>query len=227
MSSEEAQGSPFVNSSVREDIRLVNRADRKTRDSVKQKLLRRSASFKDLMILFNQPTAETRTRIRSAEYTQAALSLIQRRAHHVHKRSLNISDVQSNNDLSHILQTSGCSLLTKLPVCTEETEFYRTINGQCNNRNNPLLGAAFTPLKRWLAPEYEDGITIPRGSKKGLLYSGFPLPLVIIGRSKINVCLIMEDSDWLIYHPAQTACQRLWLIRVEFHGFPIIIHRDF
>ncbi|XP_060704026.1 myeloperoxidase-like isoform X1 [Hemiscyllium ocellatum] len=192
--SEEAQGSPFVNSSVREAIRLVNRADRKTRDrdSVKQKLLRRSASFKELMVLFNQPTAETRTGIRSAENMQAALNLIQRRAHHVHKRSLNISDVQSNNDLSHILQTSGCSPLTKLPVCTEETEFYRTINGQCNNRNNPLLGAAFTPLKRWLAPEYEDGITIPRGSKKGLLYSGFPLPLVRHVSNKIRNFLNYE-----------------------------------
>lgn len=46
-------------------------------------------------------------------------------------------------------------------------------------RNNHLWGAANIPLKRWLAPQYEDGVRQPKGWNAGRLYNGFELPKVI------------------------------------------------
>lgn len=46
-------------------------------------------------------------------------------------------------------------------------------------RQNPLWGAANTPLVRWLPAEYEDGETEPKGWNRARLYNGFQLPLVI------------------------------------------------
>lgn len=41
---------------------------------------------------------------------------------------------------------------------------YRYANGQCNNKENPhTYGAAFIPYRRMLQPDYNDGISIPRG----------------------------------------------------------------
>ena len=40
---------------------------------------------------------------------------------------------------------------------------FRSIDGTCNNLENPLLGAADTPLSRLIPPQYEDGISSLRG----------------------------------------------------------------
>ncbi len=39
----------------------------------------------------------------------------------------------------------------------------RTIDGTCNNLGNPSLGAAGSPLKRLLDPDYGDAHNAPRG----------------------------------------------------------------
>uniref|UniRef100_A0A3B4WRT4 Thyroid peroxidase n=1 Tax=Seriola lalandi dorsalis TaxID=1841481 RepID=A0A3B4WRT4_SERLL len=64
---------------------------------------------------------------------------------------------------------AGCQLNPK----------YRSISGICNNRQNPLWGAANTHLVRWLPAEYEDGESEPKGWNQGRLHNGFQLPLVI------------------------------------------------
>lgn len=46
-------------------------------------------------------------------------------------------------------------------------------------RQNPLWGAANTPLVRWLPAEYEDGEREPKGWNRGRLHNGFQLPSVI------------------------------------------------
>ncbi|EYC02098.1 hypothetical protein Y032_0102g3482 [Ancylostoma ceylanicum] len=48
---------------------------------------------------------------------------------------------------------------------------YRTYSGHCNNVNHPQRGAIYEPLRRLLAPDYEDKVSTPRSAK-----SGTPLP---------------------------------------------------
>ena len=63
-----------------------------------------------------------------------------------------------NDDVSE----STCVFETDL-VC-DSTEKYRTANGACNNLNNPLLGAADTPYKRYITPAYKDGFSTARST---------------------------------------------------------------
>ncbi len=43
------------------------------------------------------------------------------------------------------------------PAACDPNAKYRTIDGTCNNLENPNWGSAFTPLVRFMAPDYEDG----------------------------------------------------------------------
>ncbi|RNA39528.1 Peroxidasin, partial [Brachionus plicatilis] len=49
---------------------------------------------------------------------------------------------------------------------------YRSVDGKCNNLDNPLRGAANTPYKRLLPPAYEDNLETVRSKA----VSGEPLP---------------------------------------------------
>lgn len=48
-----------------------------------------------------------------------------------------------------------------LPTCTISP--FRTINGQCNNLNNPFWGAANIALRRYAGSTYNDQVRVPRG----------------------------------------------------------------
>ncbi|CAJ1073970.1 thyroid peroxidase [Xyrichtys novacula] len=81
-------------------------------------------------------------------------------------------------DVELIAELSRCPPATHPTICQHSHHNkYRSISGLCNNRQNPLWGAANTPLVRWLPAEYEDGEREPKGWNKGRLYNGFQLPL--------------------------------------------------
>ncbi|XP_070493770.1 salivary peroxidase/catechol oxidase [Chironomus tepperi] len=44
---------------------------------------------------------------------------------------------------------------------------YRTYEGICNNKKHPYWGAAYTPFRRALNPDYCDGVSAPRCAKDG------------------------------------------------------------
>ncbi|XP_046556439.1 peroxidase-like protein [Haliotis rubra] len=64
---------------------------------------------------------------------------------------------------------SGCA--TFVGVCNI-TNIYRSSDGSCNNLANPTWGMSDTPRRRYLTPQYNDGIRSPR--TRGFL--GDPLP---------------------------------------------------
>ncbi|KAG9469337.1 hypothetical protein GDO78_020778 [Eleutherodactylus coqui] len=74
-----------------------------------------------------------------------------------------------------ISQLTGCAYQYLPKVC--EPSPYRSITGECNNRKKPYLGASNTAFKRLRKPQYEDGISLPRGWTKSIPINGFPLPL--------------------------------------------------
>ena len=65
-------------------------------------------------------------------------------------------------EIAKMYEASGCAETVHTPDCSNQ-KIYRTADGTCNNRNNPTYGAANTPYRRLILPQYEDGISAPRG----------------------------------------------------------------
>ena len=58
--------------------------------------------------------------------------------------------------------------------CTQQVNRkYRTPNGECNNLDNPLFGAAESVFRRLLLPRYEDGVSQLRGTMQSEDTAGF------------------------------------------------------
>ncbi|KAM6163968.1 lactoperoxidase isoform 2-T2 [Rhynchocyon petersi] len=79
-------------------------------------------------------------------------------------------------DLAFLSEEVGCEDPAPVVKCSKDSP-YRTITGECNNRRNPMLGAANRALARWLPAVYEDGVSLPLGWTPGKTHNGFALPL--------------------------------------------------
>ena len=65
------------------------------------------------------------------------------------------------------------SQLSKWPP---NLKFFSSIDGTCNNFQNPLWGSSLTSFKRLLPAKYENNFNTPIGWEKDKLYHGFKLP---------------------------------------------------
>ena len=83
-------------------------------------------------------------------------------------------------ELAWVYQQSGCSNLHpngSALNCTQQTnKDYRTPSGECNNLDNPLLGAAPSVFRRLIPPQYEDGVSRLRGTLQSEGSSLFMVP---------------------------------------------------
>ena len=71
---------------------------------------------------------------------------------------LQLTNLQGSHGLrqfqvSNTILAGNCP---RIPRCNSGAK-YRTIDGTCNNLQNPLFGATNTPLQRILPPKYDDG----------------------------------------------------------------------
>ncbi|XP_066541892.1 thyroid peroxidase [Hoplias malabaricus] len=125
-------------------------------------------------------TAATQGISQAAEVFQMTLRLLTDKASRRQKRSVSVAELLSTEEVELIANLSGCPPVIQPATCPrgEDSEKYRTISGVCNNRKEPLWGAASTALARWLPAEYEDGESQPRGWNTGRHYSSFQLPPV-------------------------------------------------
>ncbi|XP_060703807.1 eosinophil peroxidase-like [Hemiscyllium ocellatum] len=187
-------GSPFVQRAVREAIELVDKAYKETRVSQKQHLSKRSLNAGDLLRFFKHPVAKTRVAVRSAEYMEYTLRLIQQHVHRVHKRSLNATDLLTQVDLDTIARVTGCQAIRQPPICKYDcfSDRYRTFTSVCNNRKNARLGSSHIAFTRWLPPHYEDGFSLPLGWTPNRPVSRYTLPLV---RDVSNKILRTRNED--------------------------------
>ena len=77
-------------------------------------------------------------------------------------------------EIARMKMESECIGRQEQPNCfTPNFQHFRTIDGTCNNLENPFLGAADTPLVRIIPSQYEDGIGTLRGglqNRKGKIF---------------------------------------------------------
>uniref|UniRef100_A0A8D1AZ72 Myeloperoxidase n=1 Tax=Sus scrofa TaxID=9823 RepID=A0A8D1AZ72_PIG len=161
---------------MEEAKRLVDKAYKEQRESIKQRLRSGSASPMELLSYFKQPVAATRTAVRAADYLHVALGLLERKLRSLWPGPFNVTDVLTPVQMNLLSKTSGCAY-QDLGVRCPEKDKYRTITGQCNNRRSPTLGASNRAFVRWLPAEYEDGHSLPFGWTPGVKRNGFPVPL--------------------------------------------------
>ncbi|KAJ8286760.1 hypothetical protein GJAV_G00042980 [Gymnothorax javanicus] len=194
LTAEKSLGRPFILKALEDARKTVDKAYKYSRTESLSRVQKRSASPADVLRLLKQPARDTRSAVRAADYMDYALSLIQQRAHHLHKRSLNATDLLTPDELDTIARLTGCAARVQPPSCrtTPQINKYRTATSVCNNLKNPRLGASNTPFTRWLPAEYEDGIFQPRGWEQNRTHNGFILPLV---REVSNRILLTADED--------------------------------
>ncbi|XP_067337021.1 thyroid peroxidase [Channa argus] len=162
----------LLTSSYQESLQIVNEAVLNSRQ-------RRSTISTSTRVLrfFRQTEPETMEISRAAEVFQTTLQVLKSKAKLRYKRNVVTSELLSWEDVELIAGLSQCLPATNPAVCQHShLNKYRTISGLCNNRQNPLWGAANTPLVRWLPAEYEDGEREPKGWNRGQLHNGVQLP---------------------------------------------------
>ncbi|KAM6976380.1 eosinophil peroxidase [Tautogolabrus adspersus] len=172
--------SPLLQQSFEDAKKLVDDAYKYSREESLRRVRKAVVRPHDTLRLLKQPRADTRSAVRSADYMAQTLRLLQERTHHIHKRSLNATDLLTEEDLRRLSEITGCAARVAIPECrtTPNLNRYRTANSICNNLNNPRLGASNTPFNRLLPAEYEDGISEPKGWNVNRTFNNFILPLV-------------------------------------------------
>ncbi|KAG1970807.1 thyroid peroxidase [Pimephales promelas] len=194
LAEEESPGRRFILDSIEEAKQIVDAAYKYSRDESLARVRRDVIKPSDKLRLLKQPARKTREAVRAADYMGQTLRLISEKAHHVHKRSINATDLLTRDELNTITRLTGCAAQIQPPSCrtTPNMNKYRTANNVCNNRRNPLLGASNTPFARWLPAEYEDGISQAKGWDPNKLHNGAALPLVRLVSNRI---LSTTDAD--------------------------------
>ncbi|XP_031441215.1 eosinophil peroxidase-like isoform X1 [Clupea harengus] len=178
--SDESPGRPFILEAIEEAKKIVDEAYKYSREESLRRVRREDIRPSDILRLMKQPARDTRNAVRAADTMDITLGLIHEKAHHIHKRSINATDLITEDELQLIVRLTGCAGRVQSPSCrtTPLINKYRTATSLCNNKKNPRLGASNTPFARWLPAEYEDGISQPKGWDRSRLYNNVLLPLV-------------------------------------------------
>nr|XP_045598426.1 chorion peroxidase-like [Procambarus clarkii] len=93
-------------------------------------------------------------------------------------------------DLSNTIIAESCP---RNPACRERDVLYRTIDGSCNNLDNPMWGQARTTFQRLCPPSYSDGLFRPRRS-----VLGGPLPSARLVSTSISGDVDNPSPDYTL-----------------------------
>nr|XP_057946306.1 thyroid peroxidase-like isoform X1 [Doryrhamphus excisus] len=124
-----------------------------------------------------QTETETLEMGHAAEVFQSTLQVLKEKVKQRYKRDITAAGLLSWEHVELIAELSRCPPPTHPGICQQShTSKYRSVSGICNNRFNPLWGAANIALLRWLPAQYEDQVRQPKGWNGGRLYNEFQLP---------------------------------------------------
>ncbi|XP_040893963.1 eosinophil peroxidase, partial [Toxotes jaculatrix] len=173
-------GSVYVKEALQRAMELTDAAYARTSERGKKSLSEGALRPSDLLAQFKQTDARTRTQIRAAELLDNTVELIREMVYTHTMVQPNPHELLSERDVENLLQVTGCSAELQRPSCQTDclSERYRSITGECNNRQRPKWGAANIPYSRWLPPEYEDMWGTPRGWDPEHTYHNVSLPPV-------------------------------------------------
>ncbi|KAM9841489.1 eosinophil peroxidase [Aulostomus maculatus] len=159
---------------------IVDDAYKYSREESLRRVRREMVRPHDALRLLKQPRGDTRSAVRSADYMAQTLRLFNEKVHRIYKRSLNATDLLSQEDIEKLAEITGCAARTRPPSCrtTQNLDKYRTATSVCNNLQKTRLGASNTPFLRLLPAEYDDGISEPKGWDRNRTFNNFMLPLV-------------------------------------------------
>ncbi|KAL5280951.1 PXDN family protein [Megaselia abdita] len=159
-------------------------------------------NYGDLLRVFRFPTGEARQLARAAEIYERTLVNIRKHVRKGENLTMEATDFEykellSPEHLHLVAELSGCQTHRLIPNCTDMCFHakYRTIDGTCNNLNNPTWGASLTAFRRIEKPVYENGFSMPVGWSKGKLYNGYEKPLArLISTKLISTKEITSDN---------------------------------
>ncbi|XP_028286259.1 eosinophil peroxidase [Parambassis ranga] len=173
-------GSAYVDEALKRAIELTDAAYAHTSERAKKSLSEGALRPSDLLAQFKQIEARTRTQIHAAELLDNTVELIREMVYTNTMMQPNPYELLSEGDRENLLHVTGCSAELQTPSCQADclSERYRSITGECNNRQHPRWGAANIPYSRWLPPEYEDVWGTPRGWEPEHTYHNVSLPPV-------------------------------------------------
>jgi len=86
-----------------------------------------------------------------------------------------------------------CRKEEMLPIACDRNARYRSIDGTCNNLQNPYWGASFTVFDRLAPALYEDGWNEPRGAGKNM--PGARLPNARVVSLSVHPDYVHPDSQ--------------------------------
>ncbi|XP_073321888.1 eosinophil peroxidase-like [Pagrus major] len=170
------------------------------RESI-ERVKRNLASPADVLRLMKQPAGRGRIAVRAADYMDNTLTLIKCSLGKRPKRSLNATDLISEEDLQIIADLTGCSAQRRVPSCktTPNLDRFRTSSSVCNNRKNERMGSSNTPITRWLPAEYQDKISLPKGWDPRRRVNRRFLPLVREVSNKILHTAVVDSDPLYTY----------------------------
>lgn len=158
-------------------------------------------SSAEIFRIIRYPNAPARELARAAEVYERTLVNIRK---HVQKgmaanftTDFNYREILSPEHLDLIARLSGCMTHKQFRNCTDMCYHsrYRTIDGMCNNLQNPSWGASLTAFRRVLKPIYENGFSTPIGWNKDVKYYGFSKPSSrLVSTTLLSTELITPDD---------------------------------
>ncbi|XP_072243997.1 eosinophil peroxidase-like [Leuresthes tenuis] len=193
----------FILKAVNEAKANVDAAYTYSRRVSVERVKRNAASPADVLRLLKQPAGPSRQAVRAADYMDNALAIIKRSLGRRHKRSINATDLVSDDVLEVLSDLTGCSAQRKPPSCntTPNLGRFRTASSTCNNNKNSRWGSSNIPFTRWLEAEYEDRVATPKGWTSDLRVNRNTLPLVReVSRRILAAANEDVDSDPLYTH---------------------------
>ncbi|XP_019638523.1 PREDICTED: thyroid peroxidase-like isoform X1 [Branchiostoma belcheri] len=196
-------GDAYVTSSLLEAMTRVDRVINYTKKMHEDP--DRVMTPEDFLDLFRHMSPGAQREARAAEIVENTIQLVAEKvkAHHRSKRMIEdlpaFSALISQQQLNTIASLSGCARSVTRVNCSSNclSSKYRTIDGSCNNRENPLWGSSLTPFHRFLPPIYENQWNEPVGWNKTREYNGFTLPSVRhVSNRLMTTPTNVEDPDY-------------------------------